>query len=189
MAKRTAERANWPTGLYQIRGDYFIYRSPVSGRSMSLGKVPLAEAIAYAKWANEQAGDAKFEDKVGRVANPHAHIDGRGLLEPSFIAAKAMSFDRIAGIYFLLRDDQIVYVGRSTNIMVRLSNHRFEATKEFNRVFVVECPVANMDRMERMYIDKFKPIYNESCPPVEAGAPVWSENIRALLGAAIHQAK
>lgn len=187
-AKRSDNRKHWPTGLYQTRPDYYVYRSPVSGRTMAIGKTTEREAIEYAQWANGQAEGAKLEDRVGRVSQPHARIDHHGLLEADFIAEKAMAFDRIAGIYFLLRDNDVVYVGRSTNIMVRLSHHRFEATKEFNRIFVIECPVAHMDRLERLYIDKFQPTYNAACPPVD-GKAAWSENVRSLLGAAIHQAK
>lgn len=186
-AKRAhSHRQHWPRGLYETRPGYYTYRSPISRRTMALGAIPEAEAIAYAQWADKQAGAAEFEDKVGRVRAPHAQIDERGLLEPAFIAKKAMTFDRIVGVYFLLRDDTIVYVGQSTSIMTRLANHKIEGVKEFNRVFVVECPAGDLDRLERMYINKFKPIYNASQPAIDPKAPVWSENVRALLGDSLH---
>lgn len=185
-AKREKGREHWPKGLYEPRPGYYTYRSPVSKRSTTLGQMPEAEAIAYAKWANEHAERAQFEEKVGRLSKPHAEADERGLLEAGFITRRAMSFDRIVGVYFLLQDDEIVYVGQSTNIMTRLSNHKFEATKLFSRVFVMECPEAHLDRLERLYIDKFKPRYNSAMPKVSGAEAVWSENVRSMLGLAIH---
>lgn len=185
--KRSEKNAHLPRGLYNKRDGYFSYVSPVSGRTVGLGRIAESEAIAYAKWANEQAEEAQTESLVGRASKPHAFVDGRGLLQADFIASKAMSFGKIVGVYFLLKDDAIVYVGRSTDILTRLANHSREASKAFNRAFVVECPAAHMDRLERLYIDKFKPPHNLAHPAVSSKDAVWSETARALLGAAIHR--
>lgn len=187
-AARLGDRASWPTGLYESKSGYFVYRSPISGRNLAIGRVPLKEAQAYAVWQNDQADAAKFEDKVGALGKPHEFADERGLLDASFIARKAMAFDRICGVYFLLKGDVIVYVGQSVSIMTRLGEHKRDVGKDFDRVFVIECPAGNMTRMERMYIDKFKPIHNTQMHPIDADAPLWSENIRSLLGEGIHSA-
>lgn len=188
-AKRNDSRKAFPRGLYEPRPGYYTYRSPVSGRTMALDCVPLKEAVEYARVANRQASDALFEEKCGRVSQPHDQVDERGLLQESFITQRAMAFDKIVGVYFLLLDDRIVYIGKSENIMYRLASHRYEATKEFNRVFVYECASANLDRLESLYINKFQPIHNGNKLFVAQDQAVWTESIRSLLGLAIHSAK
>jgi hypothetical protein len=189
VARRTQARAGWPRGLYETRPDYYIYRSPISGRTVALGKIDLAEAKAYAALQNRTSDDAKFEELVQRVRRPHDSIDSRGLFTAEHIAKKAMVFDRICGVYFLLKDDEIVYIGQSISVLTRLGEHKRDITKEFNRVYVIECPVGSLSRFEAMYIDKFKPKHNASVPTIDATAPLWEHSIRAILGDSIHVAK
>ena len=184
--KRSPGREGWPVGLYEVRKGYFIYRSSLSGRNVTLGAITEKDAIEYAAWANSAKDKVLDDEKIERVRKPHLDIDDKGLLNVKHIAEKAMVFDKIIGVYFLLQDNEIVYVGQSTSILTRLANHSIEATKKFNRVYVVECPAASMTRLERMYIDKLKPIYNASCPPVGDDLPAWTENTRALLRGSIH---
>jgi Bacteriophage lambda integrase, Arm DNA-binding domain len=185
-ASRAEQRKHWPKGLYAPREGYFVYRSPLSKRNISLGKISEREAIGYATWANSQTAEAETAELVARVRKPHDFVDAKGLLEAQFITDKAMSFDRICGIYFLLLDAEIVYIGKSTSVMTRLANHKFQAEKEFNRVFVLECLPSALDRMERLYISKFSPKYNAARPPIGEKEKVWSESVRSLLGTGIH---
>lgn len=188
-ANRNADKANWPRGLYAPRPGYFVYRSPISGRGVTLGKIELNEAIAYANLQNKSADEFLMADLVNRAKNPHELIDDRGLFTAEHIAKKAMVYDRICGIYFLLKDDAVVYVGQSISVLTRLGEHKRDQGKDFNRVYVIECPPESMARLEAMYIDKFKPIYNVSYPFVDEKAPVWDTNIRAMLGGSIHMLK
>lgn len=185
---RRDDRANWPRGLYEPRQGYYVYRSPMSGRTITIGRESLKDAIDVVNYFNKQAEQIAEGDDMQRLARANSLTDSRGLLDAEFITKKAMVFDGITGVYFLLKDDAIVYVGKSISIMGRLCRHEAEQKKDFNRVFVVECPKASMDRLERLYIEKFKPLYNASTPPVGADAMAWRTTVRELLGHSIHSA-
>lgn len=62
------------------------------------------------------------------------------------------------GVYFLLKGDQIVYVGQSININERIRTH--EKIKDFDKFTYVGCEKENLNEIEAKYILKFKPIYN-----------------------------
>lgn len=185
-APRRESRKHWPTGLYEPRKGYFIYKSTISGRTVAIGHDE-KEAIDYAKWANEQVAAAEFEKKVGRVKRPHLGLDKRGLLEHSWIAERAMACIKIIGVYMLLMDAEIVYVGQSTNVLARIYSHQQRHAKDFNRFFIIECRPEDLLRTESLYIDKFNPRHNLTAPQIAEDEAIWSEDVRSLLGAAIHQ--
>jgi hypothetical protein len=62
------------------------------------------------------------------------------------------------GVYFLIHDDEIVYVGQSINIHQRIGEH--EKTKIFTTFTYVECSYEELNKIEARYIDMFKPKYN-----------------------------
>ena len=68
------------------------------------------------------------------------------------------------GIYFLLQDDDIVYVGQSrTTILSRLAHHLTD--KRFNRVTVLQYPSDyDFDTEEAEYIWQLQPKYNQKIP-------------------------
>ena len=66
------------------------------------------------------------------------------------------------GVYFLIKDDEIVYVGQSTNIFARVTSH--SRTKEFDSFTYELKPKATsfeLDQLETKYIGKFTPKYNK----------------------------
>ena len=66
------------------------------------------------------------------------------------------------GIYFLLNDDEIVYVGQSENIYKRIGSHL--QTKDFNSWNFIEVKEADLSELEAFYILTLKPFYNRSVP-------------------------
>ncbi|WP_230948730.1 GIY-YIG nuclease family protein [Burkholderia cepacia] len=83
---------------------------------------------------------------------------------------------------FLLSQDTIVYVGQSKNILGRIATHRSEGEKSFDRIFVIECKPAELDHLEALYIDKFRPVYNAVRPYVSPAACAWDASLAAILG-------
>ena len=63
----------------------------------------------------------------------------------------------IAGVYFLVCDDEIVYVGQSKNVLSRMSGH---ADKRFNTVKMIPVCEEGLLTTERMMIKILKPRYN-----------------------------
>ena len=79
------------------------------------------------------------------------------------IIKKATSVDDRfqCGVYFLIDQELIVYVGQSrSNIIGRITAHKKD--KIFDRYHVIECKESDLDQLEAHYISQFTPIYNRS---------------------------
>jgi len=69
-----------------------------------------------------------------------------------------------SGIYFLLFDDHIIYVGMSVEILRRLNEH-FEKGWGFNRYWCFGgIPKLYIEHVEAFYINALEPPYNEKYP-------------------------
>ena len=67
-------------------------------------------------------------------------------------------------IYALIRNNEIVYIGQSKQILSRISAH-LASEKEFDSWSIVEnlgeyCTAGELNRLEKKYIRKFIPVYN-----------------------------
>lgn len=80
------------------------------------------------------------------------------------IANKQSLCPKLIGIYFLIKDFEIVYIGQSVNIMIRISQHAQEQIKEFDSFSIIECPVKYLASLEAHFIYKFRPRLNSSLP-------------------------
>jgi hypothetical protein len=65
----------------------------------------------------------------------------------------------MSGVYFLVKDGIVVYVGQSTNVEKRLINHK-HSEKQFDSFRVISCAENLLLYYERRWIKRFKPIYN-----------------------------
>lgn len=72
-----------------------------------------------------------------------------------------IDFFFVSGVYFLVRNKEIVYIGESGCVMTRISQHISEGVKQFDGFKIIKFETMK-DRkdMEVYYIDKFRPIYN-----------------------------
>jgi len=61
-------------------------------------------------------------------------------------------------IYFLLKGDEVVYVGQSIKLGARVLAHRDE--KDFDRVLFMEVPLADLGSVELRLIGELKPRLN-----------------------------
>lgn len=79
---------------------------------------------------------------------------------------------RFPGIYFLMEDSEIVYVGQSTDVARRIIEH-VKMGKLFNKFYALDCSEYHPDgghinwlnEFEASYIAKFKPKLNKAFPP------------------------
>lgn len=180
---RVNGRAELPENLYtQVRSgrEYFIYRSPLSKTSKALG-FDKEKAVSYASEANLQVSAMRRARTHAVHAVKHGSVDRRGLLDASTIGRKALLYESVCGVYFLLQDEDIVYVGQSINVLTRLAEHFRASLKQFNRVFVIECKAAELNHLEAMYIDKFRPKFNEVIPYVHAESTAWDASLADIL--------
>lgn len=63
------------------------------------------------------------------------------------------------GIYFLIKDAEVVYIGKTTDYPFRLKAH-VRQQMDFDSVRFIECAECNLDSYEKRWINKFKPVHN-----------------------------
>lgn len=156
---RAAAAQGLPQNLYIMRGDYYVYRNKVDGKNRGLGKDREA-AIRFATRMNESMGITTEDSPKGVGLNIGT------LLGSDYIMDFARPVKTTCGIYFLIHERQIVYVGQSTNCHMRIGNHLNDPQKIFDSYFVIECKEHFLDDLESSYIIKFQPKYNLIIPKV-----------------------
>jgi hypothetical protein len=83
---------------------------------------------------------------------------GYRLLSRSELIALAIPYKRICGVYFLFRDEEIVYVGQSADVHRRLMAHRNRI--KFDAVAIVPCDEDTLCIAEAYYIAGLRPAHN-----------------------------
>jgi hypothetical protein len=68
------------------------------------------------------------------------------------------------GVYFLIREDEIVYVGQSKNCPSRIQTHINDKGKVFDSYTFIATHSDNLDFLESWYIYAFNPKYNKNAP-------------------------
>ncbi len=88
------------------------------------------------------------------------------ILEKQHVLERTMKYNQISGVYFLISGGEIVYVGQSTDVINRVSNHFNHSINDkiFDSYAVVECDPALLNDLEAEYIVRFAPIYNKHLP-------------------------
>lgn len=65
------------------------------------------------------------------------------------------------GIYFLWDGGIVVYVGQSHDLTQRVCQHIQEGVKRFSAASFIFCRPHELDKLERHYIEKMAPKYNQ----------------------------
>ena len=72
----------------------------------------------------------------------------------------------ISGIYIAIDGDTAVYVGKAKNIRSRWKNHhRLVQMRAHYRIYWFGAPVADLDRLEREFIELLSPALNDTLAP------------------------
>lgn len=127
-------------------------------------------------WAFEKEEELRLASDAGLPVEPELYfpvdqpipkatkVESIELLARSeIIAASRSMIEQICGVYFLLQDEEIVYVGQSTDFYARLLTHSKSLT--FNRFSIIECPKSRLDDVELLYIQQFSPKFNKKGKP------------------------
>lgn len=89
-------------------------------------------------------------------------VKGRAQIENAVVSA-AQPFNTgpsTCGIYFLVDDAQIVYIGQSVDVFTRVLSHRRDGYKTFDKCCWVPVPRDELDAVESALIALFKPRHN-----------------------------
>jgi len=77
------------------------------------------------------------------------------------IVSKAFTETNTTGIYFLIKNKKIVYVGQSVSVYKRILEH---VDKDYDSYYWIKCPKNKLNSVEALYIHLFKPILNKFIP-------------------------
>jgi len=81
---------------------------------------------------------------------------------PMLKGTKKLTQYNICGIYLLMHNGCVVYVGQSIDISARISKHIQENKKEFDEIRYLEYSKEELEIMEKYIIAHFSPKYNIS---------------------------
>lgn len=133
----------------RVRRGLYSLMHPVTGKEHGLGRDRAAAIEAWRRIMN---------DSVEQVAP-------RPPLTADDIRRDAISTERFCGVYVLLKDDEILYVGQSCNVHLRIWNHMKTKKLPFNRYHIIPCPRASLQHMEAVYIRALRPSRNKDMMP------------------------
>lgn len=136
------------------------------------------EFFRWSRW------DALASDWIKHLmsVNPEFGWD-HGLVSEIEVVRRSVPYVTATGVYFLIRDKRIVYVGKSTDVYNRLRQHT--ADKEFDRVAVLRCPPSILDALEAIYIQLFKPELNIVVPKLFSGVSRIADSISEKVADAV----
>lgn len=78
------------------------------------------------------------------------------------LKVRLTKLSRISGIYIYSLNRRALYVGKSTNLLVRINEHmNTEYYREHDRLYVIEC-VNDIETLERFLIGSLSPIFNKT---------------------------
>lgn len=82
---------------------------------------------------------------------------------PDFIGDNIAEYMKCCGLYFLIENNEICYVGQSTNIETRIDQHR-KSGMTFDFLTWFETPELFRKAIEAYYIQRIKPRKNTDTP-------------------------
>lgn len=106
-----------------------------------------------------------------------AKLTNKCLLTEDEIVAQALPWEQASGVYFLIHQGRVVYVGQAVNVYVRISQH---TEKKFDRYAYLPCPAHMMDKIESLYIHLLRPELNGNQVDGAKFAPIQLKNLFAI---------
>jgi hypothetical protein len=96
----------------------------------------------------------KQVETMNELANK---VTSKTLVSKKEILNAAKPWQGFTGVYFLIANRKIVYVGQSVNVYARISGHTH---KTFDSFTVIPCPKEHLNVLESLYIHMFDPPLN-----------------------------
>lgn len=96
-------------------------------------------------------------------------LTGKALLREPEIVAASQPMPELSGIYFLISEGRVMYVGQSTNVINRVSTHA--KSRAFESFAFCPCSPEELDVFESLYIHLLQPPENGRLTGRSAGSP------------------
>lgn len=89
-------------------------------------------------------------------------LDTFGLTEQFIRMQRHEKVPIVSGIYFLFDGDEVVYIGKSTNIHNRLNSHEHDRQKKWDSFTFLEVEGIFSGALESIFIGSYRPRYNKA---------------------------
>lgn len=86
-----------------------------------------------------------------------SNLTMRDMLIEDELVSESKPYDSSCGVYFLIANDKVVYVGQSVNVYGRVHTHKTEGHKKFDAYTYIPCKRDQLDVLESLYIHALAP--------------------------------
>ena len=148
---------------------YFQFTLKVYNKSYTKYTFVILYNLKRKKMNKHKLKIIKMEENVHGRAKLKAYELGMTL--QGYIKSLVNSEERVVGVYSLIKDDEIVYVGMSVNVYGRINTHRQNKTKDFDSFCITECSENELEENETALILEFDPKYNIKDSPTRVFKP------------------
>ncbi len=162
------QRDNKPIKSKKLNG-FNVYRPiDVVARAKALSlKIEPTKEVALKQSIEEMERnlshlEVQFDEKAHElsISKISRLKTGGSLLREHEIVLGASEITDLCGVYFLIHEKKIVYVGQSVNVFSRISSHLSEGLKKFSEYSFIGCERKQLDVLESLYIHYLRPKYN-----------------------------
>jgi len=84
-------------------------------------------------------------------------VTSRDMLLEEEIVAHSSGYEFACGVYFLVHEGAVIYVGQSVNVYARVYTHKQEGHKLFSSFAFITCEKEELDILESLYIHALCP--------------------------------
>jgi hypothetical protein len=166
-------------------------RKAIAAKSVATRKKNTAErkAIEQAKMDMRDVLLCQVKELQARLASLERHdlvnkkslsLSSKAMLTEEDIVNGSAPWTLSTGVYFLIADDKIVYVGQSVNVYARIASHY---DKPFNKFAFIPCESKCLDGLESLYIHVFRPPLNADHVHGAKRAPISLDKLMGKINA------
>lgn len=85
-------------------------------------------------------------------------------------------------VYFLLKNQEVVYVGQTSDGLNRIKTHYLQKTKDFDDYKTIKCCKRDLNELENYYILKYQPKYNKQLNGINVKSAYIMSKLKDVLG-------
>lgn len=104
------------------------------------------------------------------------------ILESAISKRRFLGTVKVSAVYFLIKGDEVVYIGASTNVHKRVATHAESRDWMWSHATFQACPPGLLAAIERKYLLRFRPRYNppETYEYFRAGHRAWGKGDKGI---------
>lgn len=154
MASIKPYRDKWRAHVY-VKGQRASKTFPTRRRAEEW-----AERAEISKGRGQQLGDIRDHNLLQLIPRKMREALLKTKCTPLDVHDMSFPVSVVSGIYFLLRDGEVTYIGQTENVLARVLKHMREGRK-FEAFSFIPCSMEQLNELEQTYITAFMPDENK----------------------------